>query len=153
MGGETCLLNPVEKAPGTTANRPWGNDVPNSSLANYNGNQGDTVEVGSYPQGVSHYGALDMAGNVWEWVRDWYEGYDANETNNPTGPSSGTYRVLHGGSWNNDTWSIRAANRTSLILATWCAGCFIGFRVSPPKAGSVLLFCKLSGGKGVGPLV
>ena len=90
---------------------PWGNNSPNWMLANYNGTKLDTVEVGSYPQGASPFGALDMAGNVWEWVRDWYGDYDPNETSNPNGPVSGTSRVLRGGNW--WTWSkfIRASYR------------------------------------------
>jgi formylglycine-generating enzyme required for sulfatase activity len=47
---------------------PWGNDAPNNSLLNYNSEVGDTTEVGAYPDGASVYSALDMAGNVWEWV-------------------------------------------------------------------------------------
>jgi len=62
---------------------------------------GDTSPVGSYLNGASPYGALDMAGNVWEWVADWYDAnYYANvPRNNPKGPTSGQYRVLRGGSW------------------------------------------------------
>ena len=51
---------------------PWGNDLPNESSANFNRQLGDVVPVGSYPEGASPYGALDMAGNVYEWVQDWY---------------------------------------------------------------------------------
>ncbi len=60
-----------------------------------------TAPVGSYPTGVSPYGALDMAGNVWEWVSDWYHFYYYGKSPeyNPQGPSSGRYRVLRGGSW------------------------------------------------------
>ena len=92
---------------------PWGNQVPDSSYANYDGNIGDTTEVGSYEKGMSPYGAMDMAGNVWEWVNDWYaDEYDVNDTNNPKGPS-GTRekRVLRGGSWPDDDLSIRMAYR------------------------------------------
>ncbi len=81
---------------------PWGNASPDSTLLNFNQNTGDTTEVGSYPSGASPYGALDMAGNVWEWVADWYDsGYYGNApSENPQGPSSGGYRVLRGGSMN-----------------------------------------------------
>ena len=74
---------------------------------------GDTSAVGSYPSGASPYGALDMAGNVWQWVNDWYDtNYYANSpTSNPPGPSSGTYRVLRGGSWNYLEYVERSAGR------------------------------------------
>jgi len=92
---------------------PWGNRAPTSDLANYR-YVGDTTEVGSYPEGASQYGALDMAGNVWEWVKDWYgENYYSNQStwNNPRGPSIGDYRSLRGGSWVVYESGIRSANR------------------------------------------
>ncbi|WKZ48212.1 MAG: SUMF1/EgtB/PvdO family nonheme iron enzyme [Anaerolineales bacterium] len=80
-------------------NYPWGNIPPTSNLMNYQLN--DTTEVGNYLNGASPYGALDMAGNVWEWVADWYrETYYSNSLiSNPLGPVSGSYRGLRGGSW------------------------------------------------------
>ena len=62
----------------------------------------NTAPVGSYPEGASFYGALDMAGNAVEWVADWYsEDYYADSPDrNPQGPSFGSlYRVVRGGSW------------------------------------------------------
>jgi formylglycine-generating enzyme required for sulfatase activity len=62
---------------------PWGEENPNVDLAVYNEN--DTIEVGSYPAGSSLHGALDMAGNVREWVADWYDRdyYDSSPFKNP----------------------------------------------------------------------
>jgi formylglycine-generating enzyme required for sulfatase activity len=56
--------------------------------------------VGSYPNGASPYGALDMIGNVWEWVEDWYDEtyYAQSPEANPHGPLTGEYRLLRGGS-------------------------------------------------------
>jgi formylglycine-generating enzyme required for sulfatase activity len=73
-----------------------------------------TAPVGSYPAGASPYGALDMAGNIWEWVADWYDGsyYVDSTINNPKGPDSGDYRVLRGGSWYNGWHAVRAADRS-----------------------------------------
>jgi formylglycine-generating enzyme required for sulfatase activity len=89
---------------------PWGNEFIRDYV-NADGVVGDTTAVGAYPQGISPYGALDMSGNVWEWVNDWYDpGYYANSpTDNPPGPSEGEYRVLRGGSYSDGPGSVRAA--------------------------------------------
>ena len=62
-----------------------------------------TSPVGSFSDGASPYGALDMAGNLWEWVADWYaeDYYGVSPYNNPTGPDSGTLRAMRGGAWYN----------------------------------------------------
>lgn len=88
---------------------PWG-DEPEASCRHAVMNDGGTGcgtgaawMVGSKPLGNSPHGAGDMAGNVWEWVADWYAlSYDADATDNPTGPADGTERVLRGGSWFED---------------------------------------------------
>jgi formylglycine-generating enzyme required for sulfatase activity len=92
---------------------PWGNDPPNDTLLNYNLNVGDTTEVGSYPDGASWIGAMDMAGNVWEWVNDSYNSdyYVTSPAVNPKGPETGEVKVLRGGSWLFDDENVRAANR------------------------------------------
>lgn len=95
---------------------PWGDADPKDNLLNFNGNVGDTTEVGSYPTGASIYGAFDMAGNVWEWVNDWYDAsyYQNSPSLNPSGPDSGQYRVLRGGSWYFSNVSVRSAFRLSI---------------------------------------
>jgi sulfatase modifying factor 1 len=79
---------------------PWGQDW---DPRHANGPPGGsvTVPVGSYPTGVSPFGIHDLAGNVWEWVADWYGAayYASSPATNPTGPSSGSERVFRGGSW------------------------------------------------------
>ena len=92
---------------------PWGNGAPNSQLLNYDSEVKDTTTVGSYPQGASSYGVLDMAGNVWEWVADWYGEtyYATSPVDNPSGPASGTQRVNRGGSWAGDVGDVRSAHR------------------------------------------
>jgi len=91
-----------EKAARGTDGRlfPWGNNLPTTQLANVNGLT-NTLPVGSYPNGASPYGALDMTGNVWEWTSSYYQDdyYTAMPENNPSGPESGTNRIVRGGSW------------------------------------------------------
>jgi len=80
---------------------PWGDTGPNDELLNYNFNYAGPIEVGSFPDGVSSYGAFDMAGNVWEWVADFYSEYyyQNKPERNPEGPDSGDGHPLRGGSW------------------------------------------------------
>lgn len=92
---------------------PWGDSNPSSSLLNYNRNNRNTTAVGSYPSGVSPYGALDMAGNVYEWVNDWYDSdyYSISPALDPTGPVNGNYRLLRGGSFYDSGVAIHSAYR------------------------------------------
>lgn len=97
---------------------PWGNNSPNNQLLNYDQyrqyREGITA-VGSYPAGASPYGALDMAGNVAEWVADWYSAnyYKSSPASNPLGPSSGSAKVLRGGAWVDDATFVMSAQRSS----------------------------------------
>jgi serine/threonine-protein kinase len=94
---------------------PWGEYPPGPGMANFNNQVGDTRAVGSYPAGASPYGALDMAGNVAEWVADWYDPdyYPVSPASNPTGPEAGEFRVYRGGSWFNMQRAMRTAFRLS----------------------------------------
>ena len=106
-----------EKAARGTDSRvyPWGDDVPNMDLLNYNSDIGDTTEVASYETGKSFYGAYDMAGNAWEWVGDRYSEtyYQSSPSSNPLGPAEGKYRVLRGGSWGYTDHFVRSTARRS----------------------------------------
>ncbi len=70
-----------------------------------------TSPVGSYPAGASWCGALDMAGNAWEWVQDWYGPYTAQDQENPLVEGGGPGRVLRGGSWDRNPAYSRATVR------------------------------------------
>jgi formylglycine-generating enzyme required for sulfatase activity/pimeloyl-ACP methyl ester carboxylesterase len=120
----------------------WGNQAATCALANfyfYNGAYsycvGDTSAVGSYPTGVSSYGVYDMAGNVWEWVNDWYSisYYSVSPASNPPGPATGTTRVLRGGSWNSSVNYLRVARR--------------GYSTPPGRGYSLGFRCAASPGK------
>lgn len=94
---------------------PWG-DVWNSGKLNSSDSAlHSTTDVGSFPTGASPYGALDMVGNVWEWVADWYNDtyYATSPRENPQGPISGQFRVMRGGSWATGSYNIRTAIRLS----------------------------------------
>jgi len=88
---------------------PWGSNTPDGSLANFGGaRDGDTAQVGSYAAGASPFGVDDMAGNVWEWVADWYDPgyYGASPAADPKGPDSGLAKVARGGSFGSDATTL-----------------------------------------------
>jgi len=109
---------------------PWGEDTPTCTLTNHGGPDGatpclgDTDVVGARPAGATTDGVMDLAGNVYEWVHDWYDDvyYESGETDNPLGPAEqvdGLFfrygRVRRGGSWLSEPLFIRAANRAELL--------------------------------------
>ena len=84
------------------------------------------MPVGQYPSGASPYGALDMAGNVLEWVHDWYDGAyyaQGGSQDNPQGPATGTSKTFRGGGYpeplatGQDSQKARAGYRGTLAAA------------------------------------
>jgi formylglycine-generating enzyme len=122
----------------------WGNMNPSGNIADepckrvyqdwtvwegYDDGYVYTAPVGSYkPNGLVLY---DMTGNVWEWCQDWYGDnyYRSSPVNNPKGPSSGSGRVIRGGSWFNYPRSVRASDRY-FNLPPDIRYCFLGFRLA-----------------------
>ena len=93
---------------------PWGNAAPASQLCWYDtaSSGSRSCPVQSYPGGNSPFGLFDMAGNVFEWTLDFYAFYSLPVAIDPIGPTSGTTRVIRGGSWGNSSSTVmRAASR------------------------------------------
>lgn len=112
---------------------PWG-DTPASGAANLEKRYEGPLPGGSFPADRSPYGAIDMAGNVSEWVHDYYDpaAYARSAERNPTGPPRGSLRVVRGGFWRDPLENGRADRRWNGIPSARHGG--VGFR------------CALSGG-------
>jgi len=96
---------------------PWGHHAPSGDLCNFNHIVGGTTAVGQYPQGASPYGLLDMAGNVWEWCENLYEGQN-------------NARVLRGGAYDSNASWVGCASRNRLYRNARSGN--LGFRVVLP---------------------
>ena len=109
-----------EKAARGTDGRtyPWGNKQPHKRLAKYEA-RGTYALVGSFDGGKSPYSIHDLAGNVWEWVRDWYDAtyYSRSPERNPENTTAAKDRVLRGGGWLNNAAVVRAADRLRVAPA------------------------------------
>lgn len=98
---------------------PWGNSQPLPQHANFGKDwteefyRDELKSVGTYERGKSPYGAYDMAGNVSEWVADWYKSdyFRKSPEKNPQGPTESSKKVLRGGSWGSKPSEIRSAYR------------------------------------------
>jgi formylglycine-generating enzyme required for sulfatase activity len=121
-----------EKAARGTDGRlyPWGNRWGGRVCNTHEGGKKHTTPVGAYsPAGDSPYGCADMAGNVLEWVADWYkDDYYARSsvTRDPYGPASGPSKVLRGGSWSSGREDARCATRLASSQRT--TNSEVGFR-------------------------
>ena len=123
---------------------PWGAEAPSCALANHQlSTEGmprlchsDTLPVQSGEAGAGPYGHLHLAGNVWEYVADWYhpEVYgEGKARSDPGGPVSGDLRVLRGGGWNTFSTNMRAANRFHDLVM----GSATGVRCARPTVATV----------------
>lgn len=127
VGGSLPTEAQWEKAARGTDGRmyPWGDEEPTCELAVFGFDDGTCeaedirvvggLPIGSYQNNASPYGAVDMAGNLSEWVSDWYGStyYSNSPSENPTGPAYGESRVVRGGSWSNNAAELRTTVRFS----------------------------------------
>ncbi len=112
---------------------PWGNEIPTADRANFDRNEGRTTSIGAYPRGSGPFGALDQAGNVWEWCRDpWDPSAYAQRLGEPRDPVSVPIRfpfelrTLRGGAWFSPAESLANAYRHSAPAVSRVGS--IGFR-------------------------
>ncbi len=120
---------------GTTTDFYWGRNYPpltsadtlamdSNAVWNYNSPNGTHLVASKKPNA---WGMYDMAGNLWEWCNDWFGSYQSGAQTNPSGPGSGSYRVLRGGSWDDNAVALAASYRN--IYYPGSGRYYYGFRV------------------------
>jgi len=129
-----------EKAARGTDGRtfPWGKAWDPAKCNNHQNGPGTMQPVGSFPEGASPYGAMDMAGNAWEWVADWYDAgyYAKSPAKNPTGPANGSEHIIRGGSYSlGAPATFQVARRVPLALDA-AEKDSLGFRCIVPYASA-----------------
>lgn len=111
---------------------PWGEEHCDPDRVNYKASRiGHATPEGVYSAGATPEGLCDMAGNVWEWIADWYGKYEDSLMLNVQGRTNGAYRILRGGSWASRPEFCRCSGRRDFGLATLRVD-DIGFRTARP---------------------
>lgn len=105
---------------------PWGNDFMGNYVVHKNNSGDRTADVGTYPDGASWVGALDMSGNVWEWVMSEQRAYPYQDDDGRNNRDRLGGRVLRGGSWNNTMTNLRTTKRFWNYASNWNSS--FGFR-------------------------
>lgn len=112
---------------GTTTKYSFGDDRAELDTYGWYGFRGGLTTHSVGEKEPNPWGLYDVHGNVWEWVQDWYSPYDHEPVIDPVGPGSGRYRILRGGSWNDDPDKLRSAYRDYQVPGN--ASGDIGFRL------------------------
>ena len=115
---------------------PWGDSPPDASRAHFGGRTREPVGVSGLSRGATPEGVHQMAGNVAEWVQDWWrpDYYATSPSDDPQGPTEGDYRVVRGGSWSQPGAELRAAARSFHNPDKGAA--YIGFRCARSGGGA-----------------
>lgn len=123
---------------------PWGTSNPSCDLLNFSYCNKSTNDVKAYQIGKSPFGLFDMAGNVFEWVSDWYDPtfYSQSPSANPTGPTSGEYRVVRGSSF--ETFPEQVSSAIRRFNERVDTGRDIGFRCVVNNPQPFAPYCQLS---------
>ncbi len=123
---------------------PWGDKKPSCALLNYKNCLFKSAPVTNYGQGRSSYGVLNMEGNVFEWVSDWYSAtyYSTSPAQDPQGPESGGMRVIRSSAFGSDGYMVDPARRS--FAKPWAQRADLGFRCVVQDPAYFAPYCSIS---------